>query len=180
MPDPFLVLATQNPIEYEGTFVLPEAQLDRFLIKIKLGYPEPAQEMDILDMQQQAHPLEGLQQVIEAQELIWMEREVRNVYVDPVLREYIVRLVGATRSHADVYLGASPRGSLALFKTSQALAAIQGRDYVTPDDVKVMAPHTLAHRIIINPASRMKDFAGEMVVAEALSSVPVPGVRAAR
>ena len=180
MPEPFLVLATQNPIEYEGTFVLPEAQLDRFLIRIKLGYPEPHQEMEILDMQQTAHPLESLRQVIEAQELIWMEREVRNVYVDPVLREYIVRLVGATRSHADVYLGASPRGSLALFKTSQALAAIQGRDYVTPDDIKVMAPHTLAHRIIINPASRMKDFAGEMVVAEALSSVSVPGVRAAR
>ena len=180
MPEPFLVLATQNPIEYEGTFVLPEAQLDRFLSRIKLGYPEPRQEMEILDMQQTAHPLESLRQVIEAQELIWMEREVRNVYVDPVLREYIVRLVGATRSHADVYLGASPRGSLALFKTAQALAAIQGRDYVTPDDIKVMAPHTLAHRIIINPASRMKDFAGEMVVAEALTSIPVPGIRAAR
>ena len=180
MPEPFLVLATQNPIEYEGTFVLPEAQLDRFLIRIKLGYPEPRQEMEILDMQQTAHPLDSLRQVIEAQELIWMEREVRNVYVDPVLREYIVRLVGATRSHADVYLGASPRGSLALFKTAQALAAIQGRDYVTPDDIKVMAPHTLAHRIIINPASRMKDFAGEMVVAEALTSIPVPGIRAAR
>jgi MoxR-like ATPase len=180
MPEPFLVLATQNPIEYEGTFVLPEAQLDRFLIRIKLGYPAPRQEMDILDMQQHAHPLESLRQVIEAQELLWMEREVRKVYVDPALREYIVRLVGATRSHADVYLGASPRGSLALFKTSQALAAIQGRDYVTPDDVKLMAPHVLAHRIIINPASRMKDFASEMVVAEALNRVPVPGVRAAR
>jgi len=180
MPEPFLVLATQNPIEYEGTFVLPEAQLDRFLIRIKLGYPAPRQEMDILDMQQHAHPLESLRQVIEAQELLWMEHEVRKVYVDPALREYIVRLVGATRSHADVYLGASPRGSLALFKTSQALAAIQGRDYVTPDDVKLMAPHVLAHRIIINPASRMKDFASEMVVAEALNSVPVPGVRAAR
>ncbi|HEY8695350.1 MAG TPA: MoxR family ATPase [Chloroflexota bacterium] len=180
MPEPFLVLATQNPIEYEGTFVLPEAQLDRFLIRIKLGYPAPRQEMDILDMQQHAHPLESLRQVIEAQELLWMEHEVRKVYVDPALREYIVRLVGATRSHADVYLGASPRGSLALFKTSQALAAIQGRDYVTPDDVKLMAPHVLAHRIIINPASRMKDFASEMVVAEALNRVPVPGVRAAR
>jgi MoxR-like ATPase len=180
MPEPFLVMATQNPIEYEGTFVLPEAQLDRFLMRIKLGYPAPRQEMDILGMQQTAHPLESLQQVIEAQELLWMEREVRNVYVDEVLREYIVRLVGATRSHADVYLGASPRGSLALFKTSQALAAIQGRDYVTPDDIKAMAPHALAHRIIINPASRMKDFASDMVVEEALRSVPVPGVRAAR
>ena len=106
--------------------------------------------------------------------------EVRNVYLDPTLREYIVQLVGATRSHADVYLGASPRGSLALFKTAQALAAIRGRDYVTPDDVKAMAEPALAHRIIINPASRMKDFASEMVVDEALKSVPVPGVRAAR
>ncbi|HLQ34631.1 MAG TPA: MoxR family ATPase [Chloroflexota bacterium] len=180
MPEPFLVLATQNPIEYEGTFVLPEAQLDRFLIRIKLGYPAPAHEIQILDMQQMSHPLEKLEQVIDARELIWMEHEVRNVYLDPTLREYIVQLVGATRSHADVYLGASPRGSLALFKTAQALAAIRGRDYVTPDDVKAMAEPALAHRIIINPASRMKDFASETVVDEALKSVPVPGVRAAR
>jgi len=180
MPEPFLVLATQNPIEYEGTFVLPEAQLDRFLIRIKLGYPALRQEIDILEMQQVVHPLEDLRQVIEAQELLWMEREVRNVYLDPSLREYIVRLVGATRTHPDVYLGASPRGSLALAKTSQALAAIQGRDYVTPDDIKMMAPVALSHRIIINPASRMKDFASEMVVDEALKSIPVPGVRATR
>jgi MoxR-like ATPase len=109
-----------------------------------------------------------------------MEHEVRNVYVDPVLREYIVQLVGATRDHPDVYLGASPRGSLALFKTAQALAAIRGRDYVTPDDIKLMAEPALAHRVIINPASRMKDYASEMVVEEALKRVPVPGVRAAR
>jgi len=180
MPEPFLVLATQNPIEYEGTFVLPEAQLDRFLMRIKLGYPAPAQEVEILEMQQVRHPLESLQQVVEAQELVWMEHEVRNVYVDPVLREYIVQLVGATRDHPDVYLGASPRGSLALFKTAQALAAIRGRDYVTPDDIKLMAEPALAHRVIINPASRMKDYASEMVVEEALKRVPVPGVRAAR
>jgi len=180
MPEPFLVLATQNPIEYEGTFVLPEAQLDRFIIRIKLGYPAPAQEMEILEMQQHMHPLESLQQVIEAQELIWMERQVRSVYVDAALREYIVQLVCATRSHADVYLGASPRGSLALFKSAQALAAIEGRDYVLPDDIKVMAEPALAHRIIINPASRMKDFDSDMVVAEALRSVPVPGVHANR
>ncbi|MBV9120098.1 MAG: MoxR family ATPase [Chloroflexi bacterium] len=180
MPEPFLVVATQNPIEYEGTFVLPEAQLDRFLIRIRLGYPGPREEMDILEMQQKFQPIERLDQVIAAEELIWMEREVRDVYVDPALREYIVNLVGATRAHQDVYLGASPRGSLALFKTSQALAAIHGRDYVLPDDVKKMATATLAHRIIINPASRMKDLASDNVVAEALRSVPVPGVRAAR
>ncbi|HLY67838.1 MAG TPA: MoxR family ATPase, partial [Chloroflexota bacterium] len=180
MPEPFLVLATQNPIEYEGTFVLPEAQLDRFLIRIKLGYPAPAQEIHILEMQQQVHPLESLQQVTEVQELVWMERQVRDVHVDAALREYIVQLVAATRSHGDVYLGASPRGSLALFKSSQALAAIEGRDYVLPDDIKTMAGPALAHRIIINPASRMKDFDGDMVVAESLKSVPVPGVRASR
>ncbi|HEX6512818.1 MAG TPA: MoxR family ATPase [Chloroflexota bacterium] len=180
MPEPFLVMATQNPIEYEGTFVLPEAQLDRFLMRIKLGYPAPRQEMDILDMQHEHHPLEDLQQVIDAQELLWMEREVRKVYVDPMLREYIVRVVGATREHPDVYLGASPRGSLALYHTSQAVAAIEGRDYVTPDDVKLMAPVVLSHRIIINPASRMKDFASEMVVEDALKSIPVPGAHALR
>jgi len=173
-------MATQNPIEYEGTFVLPEAQLDRFIIRIRLGYPGAQDEMEILEMQQRFHPIERLDQVIEAQELIWMEREVRDVYVDPALREYIVNLVAATRSHQDVYLGASPRGSLALFKTSQALAALHGRDYTLPDDIKTMAQATLAHRIIVNPASRMKDFASDMVVAEALRSVPIPGVRANR
>ncbi|MBV8083612.1 MAG: MoxR family ATPase [Chloroflexi bacterium] len=180
MPMPFLVMATQNPIEYEGTFVLPEAQLDRFLIRIRLGYPAPHEEMDILTMQQLEHPLESLSQVTAAEELIWMERQVREVYVDAALREYIVQLVAATRSHPDVYLGASPRGSLALFKTSQALAALRGRDYVTPDDVKMMAKPALAHRVIVNPAARMKDFASDMVVEEALNSVPVPGVHAAR
>ena len=180
MPEPFLVMATQNPIEYEGTFVLPEAQLDRFMIRIRLGYPTAAQEMDILSMQQLEHPIETLQQVIEAQELVWMERRVREVYVDTALRDYIVQLVGATRIHPDVYLGASPRGSIALFKTSQALAAINDRDYVLPDDVKTMAQASLSHRIILNPASRMKDFATDMVVDEALRSVPVPGVHATR
>src|SRR5581483_6257655 len=180
MPEPFLVLATQNPIEYEGTFVLPEAQLDRFLIRIRLGYPGPREEIDILSMQQLAHPIETLDQVIDTQELVWMERQVREVYVDPALREYIVQIVAATRVHPDVYLGASPRGSLALFKTSQALAAINGRDYVLPDDIKTMANPALAHRIIINPASRMKDFASDMVVDEALRTVTVPGVTAAR
>ncbi len=177
MQEPFLVLATQNPIEYEGTFVLPEAQLDRFLIRIRLGYPVPREEISILEMQQETHPLEGLQQVIEAQELIWMEREVRHVHVDPSLREYIVNIVHATRTHPDVYLGASPRGSLALFKTAQAYAAIHGRDYVLPDDVKAMAQPTLAHRIIMNPASRMKAFSSDMVVNEALHGVAVPGAQ---
>jgi MoxR-like ATPase len=180
MAEPFLVLATQNPIEYEGTFELPEAQLDRFLIRIRLGYPSHTDEIEILEMQQKYHPIERLDQVTAAEELIWMEREVRDVHVDPALREYIVNLVAATRDHREVYLGASPRGSLALFKTSQALAAIRGRDYVLPDDVKAMAQPTLAHRIIVNPASRMKDFASDMVVSEALERVPIPGARIPR
>ncbi|MHB8619789.1 MAG: AAA family ATPase [Chloroflexota bacterium] len=180
LPEPFLVLATQNPIEYEGTFVLPEAQLDRFLLRIRLGYPSVRDEMSILEMQERVHPLDRLEQVAESRELLWMERQVRNVHVDVAIREYIVTLVDATRRHPDVYLGASPRGSLALFKTAQARAALDSRDYVLPDDVKLMAKATLAHRIIINPASRLKDFDGDMVVEEILRSVPVPGVRAAR
>lgn len=180
MPEPFLVMATQNPIEYEGTFILPEAQLDRFLIRIRLGYPGVKEEMQVLQMQQEAHPLEALAQITQARELMWMEHEVRSIHVDDSLREYIVNVVNATRTHPNVYLGASPRGSLALFKTAQARAALSGRDYIVPDDVKAMAHATLGHRIIINPASRMKDFDSDMVVNEVLRSVPVPGVRAGR
>ncbi len=134
----------------------------------------------MLQMQQQAHPLEALAQITQARELLWMEHEVRSIHVDDSLREYIVNVVNATRTHPNVYLGASPRGSLALFKTAQARAALSGRDYIVPDDVKAMAHATLGHRIIINPASRMKDFDSDMVVNEVLRSVPVPGVRAGR
>ncbi|HUZ77376.1 MAG TPA: MoxR family ATPase [Chloroflexota bacterium] len=177
MADPFLVLATQNPIEYEGTFVLPEAQMDRFLMRIRLGYPSVRDEMRVLQMQQQTHPLEALEQITTARDLLWMQREMRGVHVDDSLREYIVNVVAATRNHANVFLGASPRGSLALFKTAQARAALSGRDFVTPDDIKAMAHATLSHRVIINPASRMKDFDSDMLVDEALRSVHVPGLR---
>lgn len=177
MADPFLVLATQNPIEYEGTFPLPEAQLDRFLLRVHLGYPSSPDELKMLDMQQRAHPIESLAQVLTAQELIEMQRAVREIYVDPAVKEYVVSLVDATRHHPDVYLGASPRGSLALFKSAQARAAINGRDYVIPDDIKDLADAALAHRIIINPAARLKNVDSRLVVSELTNSIPVPGAR---
>jgi MoxR-like ATPase len=179
MPEPFLVLATQNPIEYEGTFPLPEAQLDRFLMRISLGYPSKVDEITILDSQQYVHPIEKLEQAITAEELLEAQAEVKKVYLDPMIKEYIVSIVEATRNHPEVYLGASPRGSLALYKTSQALAAIEGRDYVIPDDIKALAEVTLAHRIIVSPTARLKNVSTRAVVGEILQSVPVPGARVA-
>jgi MoxR-like ATPase len=176
-PTPFLVMATQNPIEYEGTFPLPEAQLDRFMMRVHLGHPEPADEIKILEAQQYQHPIEDIGQVITAEELKAAQDEVKKVYVDPLVKEYIVDLVNASRRHPDVYLGASPRGSLALFKTAQARALLQGRDYATPDDVKALAQETLAHRLIIGPAARIKDVDQRAVLDELLRSVPVPGTR---
>ncbi len=177
IPEPFLVLATQNPIEYEGTFPLPEAQLDRFMLRISLGYPSPEDEIAILDSQQYIHPVDTLEQVIDIQELLAAQERVKEVYVDPLIKEYIVSLVNATRRHPDIYLGASPRGSLALYKTSRALAAIQGRDYVIPDDVKALAVPALAHRLIVSPSARIKEVDPKAVVEEILNSLSVPGAR---
>jgi MoxR-like ATPase len=174
MPDPFLVLATQNPIEYEGTFPLPEAQLDRFMMRITLGYPTKADEITILNSQQFVHPIDSLSQVIDVEDLVEAQEAVKKIHLDASLKEYIVALVSATRSHAEVYLGASPRGSLALFKTAQALAAIEGRDYVIPDDVKALAEATLAHRIIVSPTARLKNVSTRAVVEEIMQAVPVP------
>ncbi|MGE3075288.1 MAG: AAA family ATPase [Dehalococcoidia bacterium] len=178
MPAPFMVLATQNPIEYEGTFPLPEAQLDRFLIRIYLGYPSPTDEVLVLDQQQTAHPIESLQQVTDANEILQLQRAVREIYVDPLIKQYIVQLSNATREHEAVYLGSSPRGSLALFRTSQAKALLEGRDFVTPDDVKELALFTLAHRVIVSPGAKVKGMTQADVVAQCLSRVPVPGARA--
>ena len=178
MPQPFLVMATQNPIEYEGTFPLPEAQLDRFMIRIHLGYPENKDEMAILDAQQFAHPIDEAQQVASAEELLMAQRAVKQVYVDGLVKEYILGLIEATRKHPDIYLGASPRGSLALYKTAQARAAIQGRDYVIPDDIKALAEPTLAHRLIVSPAARLKNIDSRTVTDELIHSVAVPGARA--
>jgi MoxR-like ATPase len=172
---PFLVLATQNPIEYEGTFPLPEAQLDRFMLRIRVGYPSPADEVEILDAQRYQHPVDTISQVIRLDELIQAQEAIKEVYLDKQLKSYIVDIVTATRSHADVYLGASPRGSLSLFRAAQALAAVSGRDHVLPDDIKELAVPTLAHRIIINPAARMKDISSEGIVADILRQTPVPG-----
>ncbi len=177
IPEPFLVLATQNPIEYEGTFPLPEAQLDRFMMRISLGYPSPEDEIAILDSQQYVHPVETLEQAIDVRELLDAQEKVKEVYVDSLVKEYIVSLVNATRDHPDVYLGASPRGSLALYKTSRARAAILGRDYVIPDDIKALAMTTLAHRLIVSPSARIKEVDPKAVVEETLESVPVPGAR---
>ncbi len=175
LPRPFLVIATQNPIEYEGTFPLPEAQLDRFLVRLHLGYPSREKELQMLTSQQRHHPIEELEQVATAEELIEAQRLVREVEVDDLVKEYIVALVNTTREHPNVYLGASPRGSLALYHTAQARAAMEGRDFVIPDDVKALAHATLAHRLIISPAARMKNVDPHTVLDEVLAQVPVPG-----
>jgi MoxR-like ATPase len=177
MARPFLVLATQNPIEYEGTFPLPEAQLDRFMLRVSLGYPESADEITMLDAQRDTHPVTRIGQVVSSDELLEAQRTVRQVYLDDLVKEYIVSLVNATRKHPDVYLGASPRGSIALYKTSQARAAVLGRDYVIPDDVKALTLPTLAHRLIISPSARIKNVDARGVVQEILDSIPVPGTR---
>ncbi len=179
LPTPFLVMATQNPIEYEGTFPLPEAQLDRFMLNISLGYPSPRDEVQILDRQQFRHPIDSLEQTLSAEELMAMQEHVREVRVEREIREYIVALVAATRQHQHVYLGASPRGSLALFHASQALATLRGRDYVIPDDVKALVKPTLSHRLIIAPAARVRGVTPAAVLDEALTMTPTPGGPAA-
>ncbi|MCL4543509.1 MAG: MoxR family ATPase [Chloroflexi bacterium] len=177
LPDPFLVLATQNPIEYEGTFPLPEAQLDRFFMSIHLGYPSPKDEVAVLERQQLQHPLASLEPVVAADQLRGLQEAVKSVYVDQLVKQYVVDLSTATRNNDDVYLGASPRGSLALFRASQAKAAIQGRDFVIPDDVKAVAEPILTHRLIINPSARIRNITARDVVRRVIGSVPVPGSR---
>ena len=178
LPSPFLVLATQNPIEYEGTFPLPEAQLDRFLMRIHLGYPGLAEEVMIMDRQQTRHPVEDLEQVTDAPEILFLQNAVREVYVDALIKHYIATLADATRKHEAAYLGASPRGSLALYRTSQARALLAGRDFVTPDDVKALAYVTLAHRVIVSPSAKVKGIGAGDIVQECMNRVPVPGARA--
>jgi MoxR-like ATPase len=173
MPNPFLVIATQNPIEYEGTFALPEAQLDRFMLRIRLGYPKPMEELVILDEQKRLHPIEALQSVLTIDELRQMQAGVKEIYIDQGVADYIIRLVAATREHADVYLGASPRGSLHLYKAAQALAAISGRDYVIPDDVKQLAVPVLGHRLIVRSQASLREVDNDAIVREVLTTVPI-------
>jgi MoxR-like ATPase len=173
MPSPFLVIATQNPIEYEGTFALPEAQLDRFMLRLRLGYPKAMEEIVILDEQKRLHPIDDLRQVLELEELRQMQSAIKEIYVDQTVAEYIVRLVTATREHPDVYLGSSPRGSLNLYRSSQALAALEGRDYVIPDDVKQLAIAVLAHRLIIKSQASLREIDPDSIVREILGQVPI-------
>jgi len=180
MPEPFLVLATQNPIEYEGTFPLPEAQLDRFLLRIDIGYPAPIHEIEMMGLQKTVHPIQSLTQVISVEELVQAQNAVRHVDVSLDVEEYIVSLVNATRNHSEIYLGASPRGSLGLFRTAQARAAISGRTYVLPDDVKAMAISVLAHRVILGSAARIREVSSQSIIDEIVHSVPVPGGEVAR
>jgi len=174
LPAPFLLIATQNPIELEGTFPLPEAQLDRFLIRLRMGYPNEAQEGEMLARFNGANPLADLKSVADGAEILELQRLVQQVYVDPVLSNYIVQLVQATRQHEDVELGASPRATMGLYRCSQAVAAIQGRDYVSPDDVKILAPYTLPHRIIVKSQARLRERSAEDVVSDVLSRLEVP------
>jgi MoxR-like ATPase len=175
LKQPFMVLATQNPIEYEGTFPLPEAQLDRFLMRVRLGYPSASEEMRLMSGQQIRHPIETLKPVVKVKEVLAAVRAVREVFVSPAVQRYIIDLVGRTRQSNDVYLGASPRGSLALFRSGQARAALHGRDYVLPDDIKALAVPVLGHRVIVSPAARLRELSADRIVDEILHNTPVPG-----
>jgi MoxR-like ATPase len=174
LPAPFFVIATQNNIELSGTYPLPEAQLDRFAARISIGYPGRADELKILENQMHSRPVDTIQAVLSAPEVVHLQQEVRNVHVDQSLRQYVLELVTSTRTHPSVTLGASPRGSLSLLHASQALAALEGREYVTPDDIKAMAVSVLAHRVIIRPEFRIKGQTSQNVVSELLQRLPVP------
>ncbi len=172
---PFIVLATQNPIEYEGTFPLPEAQLDRFLVRISLGYPDFADELAVIERQERIHPIEMLEAVASTDDVLRLQAAATEVYVDGLVREYIVGLSGATRNHEDVALGASPRASLGMFRIARAYALVQNRDYVIPDDVQALAYAVIGHRIILSPAARMRRMQPREVIDRLLESVPIPG-----
>jgi MoxR-like ATPase len=172
---PFMVLATQNPIEYEGTFPLPEAQLDRFLLRARLGYPTLSDEIHVLEQQQLQHPIEKLAAVLTSEQVLDAVDSVKSIYVSAPVKRYIVDLVTRTRQSNDVYLGSSPRGSLSLFRGGQAKAALSGRDFVLPDDVKALAQPVLAHRVIVTPAARLREVTAERIVQEIVASTNVPG-----
>jgi MoxR-like ATPase len=174
LPRPFLLMATQNPIELEGTFPLPEAQLDRFMLRLKLGYPDAEEEGTILFRFQEENPLDKLEAVTDAPTLLTLQKICRKIFVEDTIRNYIVAIVRATRSHPDIKMGASPRASLGLHQAAQTLAAIRGRNYVIPDDVKYLAVHTLAHRTIGKTEARLKGHTPEEAVADILVKMPVP------
>ncbi|AEP85576.1 AAA family ATPase [Bacillus spizizenii] len=171
---PFFVMATQNPVEYEGTYPLPEAQLDRFLFKLRMGYPSFKEELDVLSLQENSHPIETLEPVITKEDFIRLQREVQNVRADDSIKEYIVEIVQKTRQHASVQLGVSPRGSIALMKAAQAYALLHHRDYVIPDDIQYLAPFTLPHRMLLQPEAKFDGIGAETIVREIMSAVKVP------
>lgn len=175
LPVPFMVLATQNPIEYEGTFPLPEAQLDRFLMRIDLGYTSLKNEIKILEEQQLIHPILELDSVVNLDEILQAQETIKHIHVSEPVKRYIVEVVRETREHPEVYLGASPRGSLGLFRGGQAMAALDGRDYVLPDDIKKLAPYVLPHRVVVSPSARLTDVSAVKIVREILDTLPVPG-----
>lgn len=174
LPEPFMVLATQNPIEHEGTFPLPEAQLDRFLLRIHLGYAEPEQEIEILDRQQYEHPLDRLQAIATTEELSAAQAAMKDVFVSPPVKQYIVGLVRAIRDHPQVYFGPSSRASLGLYRTGQARASLQGRDHVLPDDIKALLEPAVAHRFLLQPETRLRELSPSDILDEILRQMPVP------
>jgi len=175
MPEPFHVLATENPIEFEGTFPLPETQLDRFTMRINLGYPTHSDEIKIIDSQQHSHPIDNLLPVISNADYLQLQEAVKNIYVDDLIKQYIVALTGATRQHPSIFLGASPRGSLALYRAAQARAMIHNRDYVLPDDIKTLAGPVLAHRLILRTTDASQNSTAIDIITQILNAIPVPG-----
>ncbi len=180
LPQPFMVIGTQNPIEYEGTFPLPEAQLDRFLLRVSLGYLTKREEIRMIEDQQFAHPLQSLNAVVSAEELLALQEAVKHVFVSEAVKQYVVDLTFSTRENDSLYLGSSPRGSLGLFRTGQAYAAMQGRDYVLPDDIKALAETVLAHRVMVNPSARLKQVTPKRVIGDLLLRLPVPDANLSR
>ena len=174
IPKPFFVMATQNPIEYEGTYPLPEAQLDRFLLKLKMGYPDILDEIEVLRRAESTKPIETLASVVTLEELIHLQQEVKQIHVDDLVKQYIVTLAQATREHPYVYLGASPRGSIALMKAAQAYTLLKGRTFVTPDDIQYLAPFVFAHRLILKPEARYDNVSTEDIVGRIVLNTAVP------
>ncbi len=175
LPEPFMVLATQNPIEYEGTFPLPEAQLDRFFVKVSVGYPSLTEEMAVIENQQLTHPIDSIEPVTDAEKILAVQNEIKGVHLAEEVKKYIVEITQETRVAETVYVGASPRGSLALARASQAWAAMYGREYVIPDDVKMLAEATLGHRVILSSSARLQEMRTGDLIREILRKVPVPG-----
>ena len=175
MPEPFIVMATQNPIEYEGTFPLPETELDRFLVRLHLGYPDKADEMEVLEAQRYKHPIDEIEEVVGPEEMSSLQSAVKEVHVSEDVRDYIVSISAATRDHPNLYLGASPRGSLAMYRLAQAKAVMTDRDFVLPDDVKELAYPALGHRVILSSAARIQGANASDAIAEVLDQTPVPG-----